>query len=414
MSIRSTLAVLFVFVLSACGTPRAPTDAGPSAAASVAHAPETAVATSAALVAMGGACVTSADCGTGLYCEIGAGALASSFALDHTCQPASSAAIATVSTCTLPSLAAVTPVVITYTTDGLTCSVFQPSTGTNLPVVVALPYGGFVQQFAGNPDFVNYGKQVVASGKVAVLCNYTKATATISGVPAELSDVRCAIRTAGSSALGAAFTAAGGGTYRGSPSRVGVVGSSAGGSLALDAVLDEDVPALALPDTTAPGTYHAPLPLDSGTCIAGTSSILGMVKVLVAAAPPTDLPGPTGYGDAAHPTKVATLDAYAGSAVNPARADALSAVSPALFDMAHPYPGAPKVLLIQSSGDTAVDPAQSAAMDAALAAHGYRHSRILAAPLMCGVTPCSHPWQLTMGGAALAGNCTAWALLATL
>ncbi len=365
------------------------------------------------LVALGGTCAGSADCSAGLYCEIGAGAIASSFALDHTCQTASSAAIATVSTCTLPSALSVSPTVITYTSDGLTCSVYQPTSGTGLPVVLALPYGGFVSQFAGNPDFVSYGKQLSGSGKVAVLCNYTKATASVSGTPAELSDVRCAIRTAGTSALGS-LVAAAGATYRGSPSRLGVVGSSAGGSLALMAELDAEVAALALPDTTAPGTYLTPLPLDTTTCNAGTGSILGMVKVLVAAAPPVDLPGPYGYGASAFPTKASSLDYYAGSSAEPARADALTAVSPALLDLAHPYPGAPKVLLIQSSGGTTVDPAQSAAMDTALAAHGYRHSRILAAPLMCGTTPCSHPWQLAMGGNALVGNCTAHALLNTL
>jgi dienelactone hydrolase len=271
--------------------------------------------------------------------------------------------------------------------------------------VLALPYGGFVSMFAGNPDFVAYGKQIAGSGKVAVLCNYSKATPTISGVPRELSDVRCAIRTAGSSALGALVTAAGV-TYRGSPSRLGVVGSSAGGSLALVATLTADQASLNLGGGT--------VALDSGTCNAGAGSILGLVKMLVAAAPPVDLPGPYGYGAAAFPTKVATLDAYAGSAVNPARTDALTAVSPALLDMAHPYPGAPKVLILQSSGDTTVDPTQSGAMCSALGAHGYRESCILAGPLTCGATPCSHPWQLTMTGNALAGNCTAWALLATL
>jgi acetyl esterase/lipase len=370
----------------------------------------------AALVSVGGTCAVTADCDPGLYCEIGPGWALSAFtSLDHTCQPVATSAIAAVTTCTLPALATVTPTAITYTSDGLTCKVYQPATGTGLPVVLGLPYGGFLAQFAGNADFVNFARAIVSTGKVAVLCDYSKATSTQKGVPEELSDVRCAIRTAATSALGTAFTAAGGGTYRGSPSRLGVVGSSAGGSLALVAVLTADQTALAVPDTTAPGTYHATLVLDRGTCLVSPSADeRGLVKRLVAAAPPTDMPGPYGYGAAAFPTNATKLGYYAGAAADPVRADMLTAVSPALWDMAHPYVGAPPILLTQLAGDTTVDPAQSATMDAALAAHGFAHARVLGGTFMCGPTNCSHPVPLVNGGGALSPNCTMYAFLAGL
>jgi acetyl esterase/lipase len=358
--------------------------------------------------AIGAACVTSADCAAGEYCEIGPGWTLSSFALDHTCHTQASSAIATSLGCTLPPMASVTATDITYTSDGWQCSVFQPTSGTNLPVVVVFPYGGFLSQFRLNPDMINYAKAIVATGKVAAVCDYTKATSTLAGVPLEISDVRCGIRTFATAAGGLAFTAAGGGTYRGDPSRLGVVGSSAGGSLALVVALTADQSALSFGSGT--------VSLDSGTCnvapLAGGE--VGLVKRVIAAAPPTDMPGPYGYGAAAFPTNATRLGWYAGASVNPARAEALTAVSPALADMAHPYPGAPPILLIQSSGDTTVDPAQSATMDAALDAHGFKHSRVLVPTLYSGSTNVSHPWPFNLGGTAAPAQCTGYAFLAGL
>jgi acetyl esterase/lipase len=227
-------------------------------------------------------------------------------------------------------------------------------------------------------------------------------------VPLEISDVRCGIRTFGTTTGGLAFTAAGGGTYRGDPSRLGVVGSSAGGSLALVAALTADQAALGF----GPGTIS----LDSGTCnvapLAGGE--VGLIKRLIAASPPTDMPGPYGYGTPTSPTNLSRLAWYAGTTVTPAYAEALTAVSPALADMAHPYPGAPPVLLIQSSGDTTVDPQQTATMDAALAAHGFKHSRILVPALYSGSTNVSHPWPFNLGGVAAPAQCTGFAFLAGL
>lgn len=358
--------------------------------------------------ARGAACSTSSDCAAGEYCETGPGWALSSFALDHTCQPVGSAAIATVSSCALPPLANVTATNITYTSAGWQCSVYQPANGSGYPVVIVLPYGGFLGQFRQNPDMVNYAKAIVATGKVAAVCDYTKATSTISGVPAEVSDARCAIRTFGTSAAGLAFTAAGGGTYRGNPARLGVVGSSAGGSIALVAALTADQSALRL----GAGT----VPLDTGTCnvapLAGGE--VGLVKRLLAAAPPTDLPGPYGFGNATYPANYTRLGWYAGADTDPARAEALTAVSPALADLAHPYPGAPPILELQSTGDTTVDNGQTASMDAALDAHGYKHSRIVVPPLYSGTTNVSHPWPFNLGGTAAPGQCTGFAFLAGL
>lgn len=358
--------------------------------------------------AIGAACVTSADCDPGEYCEIGPGWTLSSYALDHTCQPQASSAISTVLGCTLPPMASVTPTTITYTSDGWQCSVFQPTSGTDLPVVVVFPYGGFLSQFRLNPDMINYAKAIVATGKVAAVCDYTKATSTLAGVPLEISDVRCGIRTFGTAAGGLAFTAAGGGVYRGDPTRLGVVGSSAGGSLSLVVALTADQSALSFGSST--------VSLDSGTCNVAPlpGGEVGLIKRLIAAAPPTDMPGPYGYGAAAFPTNATRLGWYAGASTNPARAEALTAVSPALADMAHPYPGAPPILLIQSSGDTTVDPAQSATMDAALDAHGFKHSRILVPALYSGSTNVSHPWPFNLGGTAAPAQCTGYAFLAGL
>ncbi|MEO5730381.1 MAG: alpha/beta hydrolase [Byssovorax sp.] len=358
--------------------------------------------------AVGAACAATADCAAGEYCEIGPGWTLSSFALDHTCQPVASPAIATVSSCALPQLASVTATNLTYTSAGWQCSVYQPATGTGLPVVLVLPYGGFLSQFRLNPDMINYAKAIVSTGKVAAVCDYTKATSTLSGVPLEISDVRCAIRTFGTTAGGLAFTAAGGGTYRGDSSRLGVVGSSAGGSLALVAALTADQAALKFDSGT--------ISLDSGTCnvapLAGGE--VGLIKRLIGAAPPTDMPGPYGYGTPTYPTNLSRLAWYAGTTEEPARVAALTAVSPALADMAHPYPGAPPVLLIQSSGDTTVAPAQTATMDEALEAHGFQHSRILVPTLYSGTTNVSHPWPFNLGGVAAPAQCTGFAFLAGL
>ena len=94
--------------------------------------------------------------------------------------------------------------------------------------------------------------------------------------------------------------------------------------------------------------------------------------------------------------------------------EALTAVSPGLADMAHPYPGAPPVLLIQSSGDTTVDPQQTATMDAALAAHGFKHTRVLVPALYSGSSNVSHPWPFNLGGVAAPAQCTGYAFLAGL
>lgn len=350
-------------------------------------------------------CETSADCDAGEYCEIGPGWMLSSYALDHTCQPVASQAIATVSSCSLPQLASVTATNFTYTASGLQCSVFQPATGTGLPVVLVFPYGGFLSQFRLNPDMINYAKAIVSTGKVAAVCDYTKATSTLAGVPREISDVRCGIRHFGTTAGGLAFTAAGGGTYRGDPSRLGVVGSSAGGSLALVAALTADQAALSY----GAGTMS----LDSGTCLVRplVGGEVGMIKRLLAAAPPTDMPGPYGYGTPTYPTNLSRLAWYAGTTVTPDYHEALTAVSPGLADMAHPYPGAPPILLIQSSGDTTVDPQQTATMEAALDAHGFKHSRIVVPALYSGTNNVSHPWPFNLGGVAAPAQCTGFAFL---
>lgn len=359
--------------------------------------------------AVAAACDTSADCAAGEYCESGPGWRLSTFALDRTCQPVASPAIATVSSCTLPPVASVTATNFVYTSAGWQCSVYQPATGTGLPVVLVFPYGGFLSQFRLNPDMINYAKAIVSTGKVAAVCDYTKATSTLPGVPLEISDVRCAIRTFGTTAGGLAFTAAGGGAYRGDPSRLGVVGSSAGGSLALVAALTADQSVLRVGSGT--------MSLDSGTCnvapLAGGE--VGLIKRLIGAAPPTDMPGPYGYGTPTHPTNLTRLAWYAGSAIaEPAYVEALTAVSPALASMAHPYPGAPPVLLIHSSGDLTVDPAQTAAMDAALEAHGFKHTRILVPTLYSGTSNVSHPWPFNLGGVAAPAQCTGFAFLAGL
>ncbi len=378
------------------------TGAGPTCSDGVKNAAETDVdcgGPTCPVCPAGQGCAASSDCAAGLYCETSPGwAVSGTPALDHTCQPVATAAIATVSSCSLPAIASVAPTVVTYTSDGLTCSVYQPAAGTGLPVVLALPYGGFVAQYAGNADFVNFGKALVTRGFVAVLCDYTKATAAVSGTPHEVSDARCAIRTWGTAA-GGSLVGAG---YRGSAARLGVLGSSAGGSIALVAVEQAD---------------RVDGALDVGTCL--TSPLAderGLVKRLVAAAAPADLPGPFGYGAAAFPTNATRLGWYAGYASDPQRAAALTSVSPALGDMAHPYAGAPPVLLLQLSGDATVDPGQSAEEDTALAAHGYRHTRILGAgSFTCGPSNCSHPYPLTGGGAvALPGICTMWSFLAGL
>ncbi len=69
---------------------------------------------------------------------------------------------------------------------------------------------------------------------------------------------------------------------------------------------------------------------------------------------------------------------------------------------------------MQSSGDTTVDPAQSATMDAALDAHGFKHSRILVPALYSGTTNVSHPWPFNLGGTAAPAQCTGYAFLAGL
>lgn len=353
-------------------------------------------------------CHYTSDCSAGEYCEIGPGWTLASYSLDHTCQPVASPAIATVSSCALPEMASVTATNIVYTSAGWQCSVYQPNTGTGLPVVLVLPYGGFLSQFRLNPDMINYAKAIVSTGKVAAVCDYTKATSTLSGVPLEISDARCAIRTFGTTAGGLAFTAAGGGTYRGDPSRLGVVGSSAGGSLALVAALTADQAALSF--------GAGAVSLDSGTCNVAPleGGEVGLIKRLIAAAPPTDMPGPYGYGPPAYPTNLSRLAWYAGTTATPAYQEALTAVSPALANMAHPYPGAPPVLLLQSSGDLTVDPQQTATMDAALAAHGFKHSRVLVPTLYSGTNNVSHPWPFNLGSAALPAQCTGFAFLAEL
>jgi hypothetical protein len=61
-----------------------------------------------------------------------------------------------------------------------------------------------------------------------------------------------------------------------------------------------------------------------------------------------------------------------------------------------------------------VDPAQTATMDAALAAHGFTHSRIVVPTLYSGTYNVSHPWPFNLGGVAAPAQCTGYAFLAGL
>lgn len=354
---------------------------------------------------IGATCVTSADCGSGAYCEIGADWAYSSYpSYDHTCRPVATNAIATTSSCTLPTATtSATATAVTITTAGITCNVYQPTTGTNLPVVVYFPYGGFAAPAITNPDAVALARTFVTTGKVGIVCGYRGATATAKGVPEELSDVRCAIRTWGSAAGGTAFGAG----YRGDPSRLGLVGSSAGGSLSALSSLTADLTAIGA------GTIGA----DDGTCSAGSVSIAGMVKRVVVAAGPTDMTSANGYGPPAHPTPTGILDNYAGATTNPVRLDALTAVSPAILPP-HPYPGAPMFLIIGSTYDTTVDPVQETALKSALDAHGFVSTYVSGGDFIVtiGGVPMhfNHPWQFNAGGVDLAANCTLRTFLAAL
>ncbi len=365
--------------------------------------------TSAALVAIGGTCAATADCDPGLYCEIGPGWALSSFAsLDYTCQPVSSAAIATVTTGSLPAFATVTGYAVPYLSTGMSCTVYQPTTGTGLPVVAYFSYSGFGASNVGTQDVVDLAHMLVTSGKVAVMCNVPGATATVGGVPAELSAVRCAIRTWGTAAGGSAFvTAYPTQTYRGAPSRLGAIGSSAGGSLLALALLTSDQSSIAL----GAGTVA----IDDGTCNVAPlmGGEVGLVKRAVLAAPPTDFAGPNGYGSAAHPTSVTSLNRYAGTSIDPGRSDALNAASPAVVGAR--CNGLPPTLIVGSIADTVVNPSQLTSLEATLTAHCSSVSRIQTAALFRGTIPVDHPFSLTLAtSAALNANRTALALLGQL
>lgn len=396
---KYALSVILALVLAACvGAPVAAPKPGPEPTAHAASP----------LVAAGGTCATTADCDPGLYCEAGPGWALSIVGpnLDHTCQPVSTSAIATVTTGTLPAFASVTGYPVPYLSSGMACTVYQPTSGTGLPVVVYFSYSGFGPSNVANQDVVDYAHALVTSGKVAVMCNVPGASATVKGVPEELSAVRCAIRTWGTAAGGAAFTTATGQTYRGNPARLGAVGSSAGASLLALELETQDQDALALGSST--------IPINDGTCnlapLAGGE--VGLVKRAVLAAPPTDFAGPNGYGSAAKPTKAVQLSGYAGTAIEPGRAEALNAVSPAVVGAR--CNGLPPILILGSVADTVVDPSQLTSLQTTLAAHCGKVSRIQTAALFRGTTPVDHPFSFTLGGAAYDANRTAFALLAQL
>lgn len=365
-------------------------------------------ATSAQAVTSGGTCTTTADCDPGLYCETSPGWALSVVGpnLDHTCQAVSTAAITTVTTGTLPAFAAVTGYPVPYLTTGMACTVYQPTTGTGLPVVVYFSYSGFGPSNVANQDVVDYAHALVTTGKVAVMCNVPGASSTVAGVPMELSAVRCAIRTWATAAGGASFTATTGQTYRGNPARLGAVGSSAGGSLLALELETADQDVIALGSSTTP--------INDGTCnvapLAGGE--VGLVKRAVLAAPPTDFAGPNGYGSAAKPTKAITLSYYAGTSIEPGRSEALNAVSPAVVGAR--CNGLPPTLILGSVADTVVDPSQLTSLQTTLAAHCSKISRIQTAALFRGTIAVDHPFSLTLGGAAYDANRTAFALLAQL
>jgi acetyl esterase/lipase len=386
------LLALALFFL-ACGTPPI--------------APSTGVrAVSSALVAMGGACTTSADCNGGLYCETSPGWALSVTGpnLANTCQSVSTAAIATVTSGSLPAFASATGYVVPYLTTGMACTVYQPSTGTGIPVVVYFSYSGFGTSNVATQDVVDYMHAIVTTGKVAVACNVPAATATVGGVPAELSAVRCAVRTWGTSAGGTAFTTATGQAYRGNPSRLGAVGSSAGGSLLALELETQDQDVIAIGGSTTP--------INDGSCLVAplAGGEVGLVKRAVLAAPPSDFAGVTGYGSAAHPTKVSSLSNYAGTSVEPGRSDALNAVSPAVVGAR--CNGMPPTLIVGSIADTVVDPPQLTSLQTTFAAHCGKVSRIQTAALFRGTIPVDHPFSLTLATAPAGdANRTAHGLL---
>lgn len=363
---------------------------------------------SAPLVSVGGTCAVTADCDPGLYCEIGPGWALSVTGpnLDHTCQPVSSVAIATVTTGSLPAFSTVTGYPVAYLSTGMGCTVYQPTTGTGLPVVVYLSYSGFGASNVATQDVVDLAHMLVTSGKVAVMCNIPGATSTVSGVPLELRAARCALGTWGTAAGGSAFVGAyPTQTYRGAPARLGAIGSSAGGSLLALAMQTADQSDIAMGSGT--------IPADDVTCNVGAVFAPGLVKRAILAAPPADFAGPNGYGSAAHPTQTLSLSKYAGTAVEPGRSDALNAVSPAVVGAR--CNGLPPTLIVGSINDTVVDPSQLTSLEATLTAHCSAVSRIQTAALFRGTIPVDHPFSLTLATPpALPANRTALALLGQL
>lgn len=224
----------------------------------------------------------------------------------------------------------------------LRLSLLVPRTGEAKPLVVYFPGGGFLAADRGR--YVELRLALASRGFVVAAAEYRTVPATF---PALVQDGKAAVR----------FLRAHAATWGIDPSRVGVLGHSAGGYVAQMLGLTCGDPA-----------FEAGDHLDQSSDVQAVASVYGVSDLAtIGEGFARELQGP--YDSPAAPTALLLHGpAYKNHAGRSVRDDPAAAL--AASPMGHVGSGKPPFLLLHGSADTLVSPAQSARLYRALADAG--------------------------------------------